>query len=192
MLNYIWGFMIIIGIFYAAIHGTIPSISEGVIHSAKDAISLCITMAGVMSFWVGLMRIAEVSGLVEAATKKIMPFIDFMFPHIPKGHKAKEYITVNCIANILGLGWAATPAGLKAMESLQELNPNKEVATEEMCTFLILNISSIQLISINIIAYRSQYGSVKPASIAGPALLAELISLMAGILFAKIMAVRRK
>lgn len=191
MLNYIWGFMILIGIFYATFTGNIQAVSEATLDSAKEAVSLCITMTGIMSLWVGIMRIAEVSGLIEAATKKIMPFINFMFPDIPKGHKAKEYITTNCIANLLGLGWAATPAGIKAMKSLQELNKNREIASTEMCTFLILNISSLQLIPINMIAYRSQYGSVAPASIIGPAIVATSISTLAGIVFAKVMAVKK-
>ena len=191
MLNYIWGFMIIVGILFGALNGTIPDITDAALNSAKDAVTLCITMTGVMSLWVGLMEIAKNTGLISSITKKIQPFIDFLFPNIPKGHIAREHISTNIIANVLGLGWAATPAGLKAMEALQELNKGRKTASTEMCTFLIINISSLQLIPVNVIAYRSQYGSVNPVGIVGPALLATICSTLAGILFAKIMAVKK-
>lgn len=192
MLNYLWGFMIIIGIVYGALTGTMTNITAAALDSAKEAVELCITMIGIMGVWVGLMRIAEVSGVIMAATNKIKPFVDFMFPNIPKNHKAREYITTNIIANILGLGWAATPAGLMAMESLKELNNDSETASVDMCTFLIINISSLQLIPINIIAYRSQYGSVNPGIITAPALLATALSTTVGIIFAKVMAVKHR
>lgn len=192
MLNYLWGAMIIIGIVYGAINGTMTNITAAALDSAKEAVELCITMVGIMGVWVGLMRIAEVSGIIKAATNKIKPFVDFMFPNIPKNHKAREYITTNIIANILGLGWAATPAGLMAMESLKELNHDSEKASVDMCTFLIINISSLQLIPINIIAYRSQYGSANPGIITAPAIVATTISTLVGIIFAKMMAVKHQ
>lgn len=188
MLNYLWGFMILIGIIYAALTGRLPEVTDAALDSAREAVTLCITMVGVMSFWVGLMRIAENSGIISGAAKKLNPFLRFMFPGIPKGHKANEYISTNMIANIFGLGWAATPAGLKAMEELGKLNHHSKTASKEMCTFLIINISSLQLIPVNMIAYRSQYGSANPARIVGPAIVATLVSTFAGILFAKIMA----
>ena len=143
----------------------------------------------------------------------LSPFVSFMFPGLPKGHKAKDYISMNIIANVLGLGWACTPAGLKAMEELENLeedrrNENvgvmldkkrsgrrkerrsampKGTASNEMCTFLILNISSLQLIPVNMIAYRSQYGSVNPAAIVGPAIVATMVSTVVAIIFCKIM-----
>lgn len=192
MLNYLWGAMIIIGIVYGAFNGTMDNITAAALNSAKEAVELCITMVGIMGVWVGLMRIAEVSGIIKAATNKIKPFVDFMFPNIPKDHKAREYITTNIIANILGLGWAATPAGLMAMKSLKELNKDSETASIDMCTFLIINISSLQLIPINIIAYRSQYGSVNPTIITAPTIIATTISTLTGIIYAKTMAVRNK
>ena len=159
---------------------------------------LCITMMGVMSLWMGLMEIASKAGVIQAASKAIAPIIRFFFPDIPKNHKANEYITTNFIANILGLGWAATPAGLQAMDALGELEDDrrsgkapgivreKGIASNEMCTFLILNISSLQLISINIIAYRSQYGSVNPAGIVGAGIVATLVSTLTGCIFCKV------
>lgn len=202
MLNYLWGAMLLIGVIYGAFQGRLPEITAAALDSAKEAVTLCITMTGVMSLWVGLMEIAQKSGLIGLATRKIQPFISFMFPRIPREHKAREYITTNIIANIFGLGWAATPAGLKAMAALEELEEDrrrmeltgrgyasgsrqKGVASNEMCTFLILNISSLQLIPVNIIAYRSQYGSVNPASIVGPSIVATLLSTLVAILFCK-------
>lgn len=187
MLNYLWGFMIIIGIVYAALTGNLPAVTDAALDSAREAVTLCITMVGVMSFWVGLMRIAETSGIISGAAKKLDPFLRYMFPNVPKGHKANEYISTNMIANIFGLGWAATPAGLKAMEQLGDLNHHSKTASKDMCTFLIINISSLQLIPVNMIAYRSQYGSANPTRIVGAAIVATLISTLAGIIFAKVM-----
>ena len=119
MLNYLWSFMILTGIVYAAFTGRMPDITNAALDSSKEAISLCITMIGVMSFWVGLMEIASKAGIIPAASRKIRPVIRFLFPNLPAGHPAEEPITTNMIANILGLGWAATPAGLKAMEELK-------------------------------------------------------------------------
>lgn len=197
MLNYIWAVMILIGIVYGAITGRMPEVSNAALDSAKDAVTLCITMLGVMSLWTGLMEVARSSGLIDSAVRKSDVFIRFLFPGIPEGHPAKEYIATNIIANILGLGWAATPAGLKAMESLGELDKNRHggkvtgIASAEMCTFLIINISSLQLIPVNIIAYRSQYGSVNPAAVVGPAILATLASTIVGVAFCKIMCKKR-
>lgn len=198
MLNYLWGAMLLLGIVYGAFNGRLPEITSAAIDSAKEAVTLCITMTGVMSLWVGLMEIAQKSGVIGRATKKIQPFISFMFPGLPKGHKAREYITANIIANVFGLGWAATPAGLKAMESLKDLEEERKthpvggrkavpkgVASNEMCTFLILNISSLQLIPVSIIAYRSQYGSVNPAAIVGAGILATTVSTGAAVVYCK-------
>jgi len=168
-----------------------PDITNAALDSSKEAVTLCITMMGVMSLWVGLMHIATKAGIIHMASRRIQPLIRWLFPGIPKGHKANDHITTNIIANVLGLGWAATPAGLMAMKSLQELNPNKKVATKDMCTFLIINISSLQLIPINIIAYRSQYGSVNPGSIVGPGIIVTTISTIVGVTFAMIMRKRR-
>ncbi len=187
MLDYLWGFMIVIGIVYAAFTGNLPAVTNAALDSSKEAVSLCITMLGVMSLWVGLMRIAENCGIIRGAARVLNPLLRFMFPNIPKEHKANEYISTNIIANVFGLGWAATPAGLKAMDAMGELNQHNKVASREMCTFLILNVSSFQLIPVNMIAYRSQYGSENPASILGPAMIATFFSTLAGIIFAKVM-----
>ena len=156
MLNYLWAGMIIVGICYGAATGNITELGDGALSAAGEAVSLAVTLLGIVSMWTGLMKIAEKAGLIAAATKILSPFIHFMFPDIPKGHKALEYISTNIIANIFGLGWAATPAGLKAMDELSKLN-NSHIASNAMCTFLVINISSLQLIPVNMIAYRTQY-----------------------------------
>ncbi len=183
MLNYLWGFMIVIGIIVGVINGKIDAVSTATINSAKEAITLCITMLGIMSLWTGIMQVAKATGIIDALTKVLYPILRLLFPDIPKGHPANEYIASNMIANILGLGWAATPMGLKAIGELQKLNKDSETASTDMCTFLIINISSLQLIPVNIIAYRSQYGSVSPTEILGAALVATTISTIAGIIF---------
>lgn len=191
MLNFIWAFMILAGIIYGALTGQMEKVTNAALDSAGEAVSLCITMFGVMALWVGLMEIAQKAGIIARLTKGIQPFISFMFPKIPKNHAAREYIATNLIANILGLGWACTPAGLKAMEALAQLekergNGQPGSASQEMCTFLILNISSLQLIPVNMIAYRSQYGSVNPARIIAPAIVATLISTLTAVVYCKI------
>ncbi|MCH5256659.1 MAG: nucleoside recognition protein [Lachnospiraceae bacterium] len=218
MLNYIWAAMIIIGVIYGTFTGNIEAVSKAAFDSAGEAVSLCITMIGVMSLWVGLMEIARKSGLIASMTKGISPFISFIFPNIPHTHPAREYISTNLIANILGLGWACTPAGLKAMEELAKLeaergNPEylpaasgsrnhniigdrsevkdhsvlrERSATKEMCDFLILNISSLQLIPVNMIVYRQQYGSVNPTAVIAPAIVATFFSTLVAIIFCKL------
>ncbi len=192
MLNVLWAAMIVIGIIYAAFTGNLTAISDGVLSSSREAVSLCITMLGVMALWTGLMEIASKSGLILWCTKAIRPVMKWLFPGVPTDSKAMQYMTANVIANIFGLGWAATPAGLKAMEELKTLSTEKNgAASREMCTFLIINISSLQLIPVNMIAYRSQYGSVNPTSIVGPGIIATLVSTLVAVAFCKIMSVRK-
>ena len=191
MLNILWVIMIAGGIFFAAFHGTMGQITESFISSSTEAVNLCIFMLGVIGVWNGMMEIAVKSGLMKKIAKTMYPFIHWLFPDIPPRHKANEYIAANMAANILGLGWAATPAGLKAMRELQKLEEGGGRASDMMCAFLVLNISSLQLVPINMIAYRSQYGSVNPAAVVLPAICATMISTMAGIVFIKIMEITR-
>lgn len=242
-----WAVMILAGILYGTFTGNLEAVTSKALDSAGEAVSLCITMAGVMALWMGTMEIGQQSGLMEKMTRGIRPLLQFLFPRIPKDHPALPYISTNIIANVLGLGWACTPAGLKAMEALAKLEeerktpgyeteqvyeaghehgigqrhepgrengmereqetrrmyeikqeiekkeekkigmcPQERRASNEMCTFLILNISSLQLIPVNMIAYRSQYGSTNPAGIIAPALVATTVSTLAAILFCKI------
>lgn len=197
-MNYLWAGMILLGVIYAAFTGRLPDVTTAALDSAKDAVALCITMLGVMSFWMGLMKIAEQAGMIAGITKKLKPILRFLFPNLPKDHIANEYIATNVVANIFGLGWAATPAGLKAMAELQKINEEncrrygenehrgRNIATKEMCDFLIINISSLQLIPVNIIAYRAQYGSVTPTDIVGPAIAATTVGTIVAIIFCKV------
>lgn len=183
MINYLWGFMIVIGIVYGTLTGKIADVSITTINSAKEAVTLCITMLGIMSLWMGLMEVAKEIGLMDKLTKALKPLLRILFPDIPRDHIVNEYIASNMIANVLGLGWAATPVGLKAMKEFSKLNQMSEKASPDMCTFLIINISSLQLIPVNIIAYRSQYGSMNPTEILGAGLVATLISTLVGAAF---------
>ncbi len=231
MLNYIWAAMIALGIVFGAVNGNMKEVTEAALDSAGEAVSLCIAMAGIMALWVGLMEVAESAGLIRRLTNMLSPFVSFMFPGLPKKHKARDYISMNIIANILGLGWACTPAGLKAMEELAKLEVERgtpgyaaggksiladerkrqnragknggelsvvtsgksgRIASNEMCTFLILNISSLQLIPVNMIAYRQQYGSVNPAGIIAPAIVATLISTLVAVVYCKMKDSRKR
>ena len=211
MLNYLWAFMMLIGIFWGTVHGTLDVVTAGALDAAKEAVSLCITMLGVISLWSGILEVGEKAGLIEWLAEKMSPILRFLFPRLPKEHPANLAIATNMIANILGLGWAATPAGLKAMEELERFERQRSgpeeiesstgtnrqkkkgvsspagVASREMCTFLIMNISSLQLIPINMIAYRSQYGSGNPMVIVGPAIVATAISTVVAVIFCRIM-----
>lgn len=198
MLNAIWAVMILLAVVYAAFTGHMSEVTNAALDSAGEAISLCITMAGVVALWMGLMEIARKAGLVQKLTRGIDPLLSFLFPRIPRDHPAREYIAANVIANILGLGWACTPAGLKAMEELAKLEAQRGTAgyagkdgqvprraSNEMCNFLIFNISSLQLIPVNMIAYRSQYGSADPTAVIAPAIVATLVSTVTAVIYCK-------
>lgn len=192
MLNYIWGGMILIGVAVAAFTGKLPQVTNGAINAAKEAVTISVTMLGILSMWTGMMKIGEDAGLIKSLTKKLMPVLRWLFPRIPKGHKAMEYIASNFIANFLGLGWAATPPGIKAMEELQKLNIHKDTASREMCMFMVVNMSSLQLVSVSLLAYRAQYGSQNPSEIIGPGIFTTLISTLVSVLFVKFMEGRKK
>ena len=204
MLNYLWAGMILVGIVFGAFNGRMQDITNAALDSSKEAVTLCITMIGVMAFWTGIMEIASKAGIIRMASRKMRPLVRFLFPGMPEGHKAEEHLTTNFIATFLGLGWAATPAGLRAMEELGRLEDDrragrapgparkKGVAGNEMCTFLIINISSLQLIPMNVIAYRSQYGSPDPAAVIGAGILATMVSTGAAVVFCRMMDRRRR
>ena len=220
MMNYLWSGMILLGVIWAAVGGRLDAVTMGALDGAGEAVSLGITMLGVMAFWSGILEIAQNSGLVDWMSEKMRPVMRFLFPHLDSEHPAVRYMAVNMIANCLGLGSAATPAGLSAFRELEKLEEERRIkesrgkerqeeekirvnhgktgakgriaqpkgtASNEMCTFLILNISSLQLIPVNIIAYRSQYGSANPAAIVGPAIAATMASTLAAVVFCKVM-----
>lgn len=200
-MNYLWGGMLIVGIIYGALTGNLNEVTNGAINASKEAVSLAIALLGVTAMWSGLMEIASGAGIIDWLTRKIRPILRFLFPRITDGHPALEAISVNMIANFFGLGAAATPAGLRAMEELEGLEEQRRkkghgaprgTANREMCTFLIVNISSLQLIPVNVIAYRGQYGSVNPTAIVGPAIAATAVSTLAGVVFCKVMDKRRE
>lgn len=200
-MNYLWGGMLIVGIIYGALTGNLNEVANGAINASKEAVSLAIALLGVTAMWSGLMEIASGAGIIDWMTRKIRPILRFLFPRITDGHPALEAISVNMIANFFGLGAAATPAGLRAMEELEGLEEERRkkgcgvprgTANREMCTFLIVNISSLQLIPVNVIAYRGQYGSVNPTAIVGPAIAATAVSTLAGVVFCKVMDKRRE
>ena len=237
-MNYLWTVMLVIGIIVGAATGNMQNISNAVVTSAQEAVELCITMLGIMVMWTGVMKIAQRAGLLDRLSHLFRPVIHFLFPNLPQDHPAGEYISTNCVANILGLGWAATPAGLKAMTELSKLEEERRheeaarpedercreaagqpeaktrrraggytrnmrlsgavkaqkpgTASNEMCTFLILNISSLQLIPVSIIAYRSQYGSADPTAIVGPAILATAVSTAVAVVYCKLKDRRKR
>ena len=189
-MTYLWSGMILIGIIYGALTGNFKAVTEAAVSSGKDAVTLCISMAGIVAMWSGLMKIAQESGMVEKLSGKMRPVIRFLFPRLPLESDACKYISLNFLSNILGLDWAATPAGLKAMECLADLEEERirsRVASKEMCTFLIINISSLQLIPVNMIAYRAQYGSINPAAVVGPGIVATAVSTATAVIFCRIM-----
>lgn len=221
MLNYLWGFMILIGIAFGMITGQVEALSNASVESAGEAVTLAMTMLGIMAMWTGLMEVAREAGIMDRMTKGLRPVIKFFFTDIPPNHRANEYIAANFVANILGLGWAATPMGLKAMKEMadiyrervagevekvkqdrrlstiekerriEKLTKKLTKASDDMCTFLVINISSLQVIPVSVIAYRSQYGSVNPVAIVIPGLIATVISTVTGVIFCKMMSKRR-
>ncbi|MCC8026715.1 MAG: nucleoside recognition protein [Clostridium sp.] len=267
-MNYLWAGMTLTGILWGAFHGQLQAVTDGALQASKEAVALCITMLGVMTLWTGVLEIAHRAGLVDQLSEKMSPVLSFLFPRLEPEGEARKQIAVNMIANVLGLGWAATPAGLRAMEELKKVEEERRekesrgepvqgtgsrgkpvqgigsrgepvqrtgsrgepvqrtgsrterkesweeepvpktlqgmgqkgrrlagagkaqppgTASNEMCTFLIINISSLQLIPMNMIAYRSQYKSVNPGAIVGPALAATLISTVVAVVYCKIM-----
>lgn len=195
MLDLIWVFMILIGIIYGIINGRLTDVSNAILDCSGQAITLAISMSGIVAMWCGLMENANKAGVVRLLSKLMSPVINWLFPDLTgeHGEKAKEYITLNFILNMLGTGWSATGPGLLAMKELQECNlqndNNRNTASNEMCTFIILNISSLQLIPINIIAYRTAYGSVNPSAIIIPGLIATTISTLTGIIICRIVRI---
>jgi len=187
MLNYIWAGMIVIGIIVAAFTGNLAEVTTAALESAEEAVMVCLTMLGIIAMWTGLMRIAENGGLVKTLTSLMTPVMRFLFPNIKEGSRAFDYISLNFIANILGLGWAATPAGLMAMKEMQKMNHDKAVASREMCMFMIINMSSLQLVTVSIIAHRQAYDSANASEIIAPGIIATLISSIAAVIFVKAM-----
>lgn len=185
MLNYIWSGMIIIGIIVAAINGRLEMVTNAVIASSKNAIEMSIELLGIMCMWLGIMKIAEKAGIIEAIARFVKPFTKIVFSSVPQNHPAMGAMVMNIVANLMGLGNAATPLGLKAMGELQKLNKEKDTASDAMCMFLIINTCSIQLIPATLIAIRSATGSTNPTQIIVPVWIASICAALSGIILAK-------
>lgn len=181
MVNFIWLFFIAVSFVAAILNGRMDALTEAAFEGAKSGVTVSFGLISVMVFWLGLMRIGEDAGLLRKIAVLLQPAVRFLFPDVPKGHPALGYIMSNMSANILGLGNAATPMGIKAMQELQKLNPHKETASAAMCTLLALNTSSITLVPTTLIAIRMTYGSVNPAEIVGTTLAATLVATAAAI-----------
>lgn len=182
MVNIIWVLLTLIGILFAMFNGTIDEVNKAVFSGAKEAVTISIGLISVLVFWLGMMRIAEEAGLLQKLSNLFRPVIMKLFPEIPKDHPAMGYILSNIIANIFGLGNAATPLGIKAMEELKKLNGGKNSASNSMITFLALNTSCITLIPTTVIAIRINYHAASPTDIVGPTILATIFSAISGIL----------
>ena len=198
--------MLLIGIVYGVLVGNVDEVTKAFVSCSGEAVSLCISMAGITAMWTGMLKIAENSGLVTELAAKMRPLIRFLFPKLDTESKAAHYICLNFLSNVLGLSWASTSSGLCAMKELKELQLQKEnaekntedsgkkdavknssmIASNEMCTFLIINVSSLQLIPVNMIAYRAKYGSADPTAIVGPAILATAVSTAVAVIFCRI------
>jgi spore maturation protein A len=178
MINLIWLLLLVTGIIYAGWQGRIEVVTQGAISGAEGAVGLSLKLVGVMCLWLGIMKIAELSGIIRFISRLLSPIICFLFPSVPKNHPAMGAIIMTLSANMLGLGNAVTPLGIKAMQSLQQLNKNGDTASAAMCTLLALCTAGFTLIPATIIAIRSAAGSVNPTEIVGTTLI---VSFMATI-----------
>ncbi|KEP27275.1 MULTISPECIES: nucleoside recognition domain-containing protein [Bacillus] len=191
MVNLIWVFLTVIGLVYAMFNGTMEEVNEAVFKGSKEAVTISIGLISVLVFWLGLMKIAEEAGLLNFFSKMCRPFISKLFPDIPPNHPAMGYILSNLMANFFGLGNAATPLGIKAMEQMKSLNGGKNEASRSMITFLAVNTSSITLVPTTVIAIRMTYGADQPTDIVGPTILATLISGIGAIIIDRYFHYRR-
>lgn len=185
MLNKIWVYIIVISIVFSIFYGTLDKVCLGILNAAKETLSVSITMLGICSLWLGVMEILGGSDLIKHFKKVVSPIVKPLFPNTPKNSKAYDYIILNICANLLGLGSASTPSGLKAVEELRILNHNKDEASDDMIMFLTWNIAGMQFISTNIIALRLSYGSAHPSITILPAFFASLISTISAVVITK-------
>ncbi|WP_064090981.1 nucleoside recognition domain-containing protein [Rossellomorea aquimaris] len=191
MVNLIWVGMTLIGLLFAIVNGRMEEINEAIFNSANEAVTLCIGLVSVLVFWLGIMRIAQEAGLLDKLAKLFRPFVKRLFPEVPNDHPAMGYILSNMMANMFGLGNAATPLGIKAMEQLKELNGGKDSASRSMITFLAINTSSLTIIPTTVIAIRMKYDSASPTEIVGPTLIATLLSTIGAIIIDRYFHYRR-
>ncbi|MEN1987347.1 nucleoside recognition domain-containing protein [Paenibacillus sp. ES5-4] len=181
MINIIWLLMIVTGFAFAAAKGNIEVVTQAAFDGAATGVTVCLGLISVLVFWMGMMKMAEDAGLLGRIAKLLGPVVAFLFPDVPRNHPAMGYILSNMSANLLGLGNAATPMGIKAMQELQELNPDKQTASPAMCTLLALNTASITIIPTTLIAIRLNYHSANATEIVGTTLMATVIATVAAL-----------
>ena len=187
MINKIWGLFIIIGIIYCILTNNLDFLNKEILSSAEDSFNMVIDLFPVIALWLGIMNIALKSGLLDKLSNLFRPILKFLFPEIPNNHESLNFISSNIIANMLGLGNAATPFGLKAMKSLQEVNKNKTKASRSMITFLVINTAGVTIVPTTVIALRMKYGSANPTEILGATLITTFISLIFAIIVDKLL-----
>lgn len=188
MLNKIWPFFIIVAFAFAIYTGNISNVNTAIFSSAEQTVSLCLTLLGTMCLWNGIMNIAVKTSLISKLTKFMKPFINFLFPDLKTDEKISEQVSMNIIANILGLGNASTPLGLKAISSMQEKNTNKKTLTNSMAMFILVNTASLQIIPTTVIAIRSSLGSAEPSKIILAVWVATIAAFITAIFFGKILS----
>lgn len=191
-MNKLWTVMIIISVSLSIFKGDLQSLITALMNSTQSAVETALDMLGMMCMWSGFMKIAEASGIVKSFSNKVTPLVHFLFPELPKNNEATGHIAMNMTANILGLGNIATPMGLKAMQSLEKYNTNKNRLSNSMMMFIVLNTASIQIIPTSVIALRSTYNSQNPADVVLPIILASFGSVIVGIILVKLSCRRRK
>lgn len=191
MIGYLWAGMICLSILTAALTGKIDVIASSIFDSAEQGVAAAFGLISIMTFWLGIMKLIEASGLIEILKRLLRPLAYFLFPALPRDHPAMNALLMNMSANVLGLGNAATPFGIKAMEELQRLNPLRDTASDEMCTFLALNTSSLTLLPTTVIALRAAAGSLNPGEIVGTTIVATFCSTAAALFFDRILRRRR-
>ncbi|MBR5152448.1 MAG: hypothetical protein IKW60_02855 [Clostridia bacterium] len=185
MLNYIWGGMILVSLIVSALTGNVETTVAAAAQGAGNAVELCLTLLGILCLWTGLARIGERAGFIRILSRLLHPVLSFLFPKLDRNDPARDSIVMNFVANLLGMGNAATPLGIKAMQDLHARNKKRGVATNEMCTFVVMNTASLQLLPTTLISLRQAYGSAAPSSIIIPVWMVSICSLAVGILASK-------
>ena len=187
MLSYIWFGLMAIALVVAAFNGTAAAVSQSAVESAGTAVQIAIGLVGIMALWLGMMRVAEAAGLVELLGRALRPLLRWLFPGVPPGHPAGGALVLALAANMLGLNNAATPLGIKAMEELQTLNPEKDAASNDMVTLMAVITAGVQLIPASMIGVLAAAGSINPTAIIGPTLVATSIGTFAGVIAARVL-----
>jgi spore maturation protein A len=187
MMNYIWFGLMAVALVVAGVNGTAEAVTKGAVESATSAVQIAIGLVGIMTLWLGMMRVAEAAGLVSLVGRALNPLLRWLFPDVPPGHPAAGAIVLAVAANVLGLNNAATPLGIKAMEELQTLNPDKETATNAMVTLMAVTTSGVQLIPATMIGVLLAAGSTNPTAIIAPSLVATFIGTIAAVIAARVL-----